>query len=82
MRTLVICAVVAIAGCASAPAPHAGPQTAAKSLCVASASRIPQSANDCITPGSSYTQQDIDRTGQTLLGNALPMLDPSLTVHH
>jgi hypothetical protein len=84
MRTLVICAIVAIAGCASTPAPNQTAQTAVKSLCVGSASRIPQSDKDCIAPGSSYTQQDINRTGRQNpeVADALQMLDPALQVHH
>ena len=31
--------------------------------------------------GNSYSQQDIQRTGATNIGQALQMLDPSITVH-
>ncbi len=84
MRTLVTCAVVAIAGCASTPAPTPTAQTAAKPACLSSGSRIPQSQKDCMSSGSSYTQQQVDSTGRQNpeVGNALQMLDPSLVVHH
>ena len=32
--------------------------------------------------GRSYTQDDLRRTGQSDIGQALQMLDPSVTVHH
>lgn len=35
----------------------------------------------CAGFGSTYTRQDIDRTGQTSLDRALQMLDPSITRH-
>jgi hypothetical protein len=84
MRTLVICAIVAIAGCASTPPPNQTAQTGVKPACLSTASRIPQSQTDCIAPGSIYTQQQIDATGRQNpeVGNALQMLDSSLVVHH
>jgi hypothetical protein len=30
----------------------------------------------------TYSKEDVDRTGQTDVANALRMLDPSITVHH
>jgi hypothetical protein len=63
MRTLVICAVVAIAGCASTPPPAPTAQAVTKPACLSSGSRIPQSEKDCISSGSSYSQQQIDSTG-------------------
>jgi hypothetical protein len=33
-------------------------------------------------PGRYYTSEDIRRTGATTVGQALPLLDPSITVHH
>jgi hypothetical protein len=48
-----------------------------------SGSRIPAKAGNCPSyPGRSYSQQDIDRTGQSQVGDALQMLDPSISVHH
>jgi hypothetical protein len=36
----------------------------------------------CRGTGRSYTSEDINRTGKTTVGEALPLLDPSITVHH
>lgn len=45
-------------------------------------SHIPPPKGQCLpVTGSSYSQQDIQRTGATNIGQALQMLDPSVTVH-
>jgi hypothetical protein len=36
----------------------------------------------CRGTGRSYTNDDIRRTGATTVGGALPLLDPSIIVHH
>jgi len=36
----------------------------------------------CRGTGRSYTSDDLKRTGKTTVGGALPLLDPSITVHH
>jgi hypothetical protein len=36
----------------------------------------------CRGTGRSYTSEDLKRTGATTVGGALPLLDPSITVHH
>lgn len=36
----------------------------------------------CRGTGRSYTGEDLKRTGATTVGDALPLLDPSITVHH
>ncbi|MHB1058654.1 MAG: hypothetical protein ACYC0F_12335 [Rhodanobacter sp.] len=44
-------------------------------------SRIPVKEGHCLPViGRSYSQQDLQRTGQTDLGSALQQLDPSITV--
>jgi hypothetical protein len=86
LRTLLICAVVSASalGCASTqPRPEA--QAAASGPCATAhtASRIPAKPGDCAaSPGRAYSQADVERTGQTNVGDALQMLDPSITVHH
>jgi hypothetical protein len=35
----------------------------------------------CRGTGRSYTGEDLERTGKTTAGEALPLLDPSITVH-
>jgi hypothetical protein len=37
--------------------------------------------HDCAGFGRTYTQEDIQRTGQPTTAQALRLLDPSLTVH-
>jgi hypothetical protein len=45
-------------------------------------SRIPGDRADCAAFGRSYSGDDIDRTGKVNVGDALQILDPSITVHH
>ena len=45
------------------------------------ATRIPVKETDCAGFGRTYTQQDLQRTGQPDTAQALRLLDPSLTVH-
>jgi hypothetical protein len=75
-----------LAGCATTPRAPAKPATAAATLpagCVGqTATRIPVKSSECAGFGSTYDQQDIDRTGQTTVGPALQMLDPSVRVGH
>jgi len=72
-----------LAGCSTTPPK---PATAAATLpagCVGqTATRIPVKKGECAGFGSTYDQQDIDRTGQTTVGPALQMLDPSVRVGH
>ncbi|TAN06181.1 MAG: hypothetical protein EPN36_04470 [Rhodanobacteraceae bacterium] len=45
-------------------------------------SHIPPPKGQCLpVAGNSYNQHDIRRTGATNVGQALQMLDPSVTVH-
>jgi hypothetical protein len=45
-------------------------------------SHIPPPKGQCLpVAGNSYSQQDIQRTGANNLGQALQMLDPSVTAH-
>jgi len=88
IRTLIICAVVSASalGC-SAPQPRpdtrVAADTAIRPCSVAAASRLPAKPGECsATPGRTYSQEDVQRTGQTNVGDALQMLDPSITVHH
>jgi hypothetical protein len=40
-------------------------------------------AGECSSaPGRTYSDEDMERTGQTNVGDALQLLDPSITVHH
>jgi hypothetical protein len=93
-RTLLICAVVSASalGCSGTPQPRPdATRTATAALddhrlaCSqpTAASRIPRKPDECSpSPGRTYSQTDVERTGQTNVGDALQMLDPSITVHH
>jgi hypothetical protein len=45
-------------------------------------SRLGDNRTDCSAFGRSYSHEDIDRTGATTVGDALRLLDPSITVQH
>jgi len=79
-----IVAGVALFGCATTtPNAKAKPATAAvvkdPSCLTETGSRI--SGPKCRGYGRSYSNEDIERTGQTSAGDALSLLDPSITVH-
>ena len=84
--TSAISALILLSACAATSA-NVKPKTAAdegqNSDCVSQpASRIAAS-NPGSTPcsaGRSYSRTDIDRTGATTAGDALRLLDPSITV--
>jgi hypothetical protein len=68
----------------SAEAPAQAPKPAERPyLCAPqSDSRLPASDRKCPQFGHSWSSQDIQRTGATTVGDALRLLDPTLTVHH
>ncbi len=85
VRILLIGTTLALAACAGTPATPTAQNSVASTAapdtsCIASASRIPQ--NGCNVAGRAYTQEDIDRTGTTDLGDALRHLDPSVRIGH
>jgi hypothetical protein len=45
-------------------------------------SRIAGNKTNCSAVGRSYSSEDIDRTGATTAGDALQLMDPSVTIHH
>jgi hypothetical protein len=45
-----------------------------------SGSLIQQTRAACAGPGHTYSRADIDRTGATTVGEALRLLDPTITV--
>lgn len=77
-KTFLICVTLTLAACASTtPATRTAATGCAEN---STASRIP---NQCsASPVRTYSQEDVQRTGQTDVANALQMLDPSITVHH
>jgi hypothetical protein len=83
LKKLLLCSGLALLSACAATAP---PKPAAAFVpppgCVGNtATRIPTSPSECAGFGSTYTQQDIERTGQPTPGGALRLLDPSLTIH-
>jgi len=88
MKSLALSGALALllAACATAPvSPDKASAANAKppAGCVGqTATRIPVKEDQtCAGFGATYTRQDIDNTGQTTVGAALPMLDPSITRH-
>jgi hypothetical protein len=77
--SLVLIASIAM----SAEAPPQAPKPAARPhLCATQAdSRLPASDRKCPEFGHSWSSQDIQHTGATTVGDALRLLDPTLTVH-
>ncbi len=75
-RTALITTVLALAGCATTSKPADTASAATKPPC-GTASRLPQA--DCVA-GSSYSQKDLNSTGQqnNNLGTSLKMLDPAV----
>ncbi|HET9389835.1 MAG TPA: hypothetical protein VFO44_09330 [Steroidobacteraceae bacterium] len=88
LRTILICTLVSasLLGCATSPNPRtaSAKDAALRPNCIRdTGSRLPANPPGCQNvAGRSYSQDDIDRTGQTDAANALRMLDPSVTVHH
>jgi hypothetical protein len=76
--------IVGLAACA-ATAPSASRETVAArdpSCLKQTGSRLPVGATGCAGFGRSYSSDDINRTGATTPGAALPLLDPSLSTGH
>jgi hypothetical protein len=81
------CLTLCLAACAASPSAPQATQAAAAvesppAGCVSeSATRIPTSPRDCGAYGHQWSQQDIKSTGATSAGQALRLLDPTVTVH-
>jgi hypothetical protein len=73
---------VGLAACATTPQATTPPTASAKPPlgCVSdTATRLPVATGECAGPGSVYTKEDMDRTGQVYAQDALRMLDPAIT---
>jgi len=84
-KTLLICAAALLAACSTTrPSTTPDSQTAAVNCTeYSTGSHLQSKPGKCTSsPVRSYSQEDVQRTGQTDVGDALRMLDPSLTVHH
>jgi hypothetical protein len=83
-KTLCFCLAVSLAACSTTGTRAPATARTAVAACPpnTTASRI-QRPNECsASPIRTYSQEDVQRTGQPDVGNALQMLDPSISVHH
>ena len=74
-----------LVGCAHmAPPMQAKANSSPPPGCVfpGTATRLPERPSECAAFGRSWSQDDLRRTGQTDVGQALQMLDPSVSAHH
>jgi hypothetical protein len=79
------CMMALLVGCATHPAARTASTAGAQGTagCVSeTGSRIQHSPGSCTTFGRTYSGDDLQRTGEPNVGDALERLDPSLTVHH
>jgi hypothetical protein len=77
----VLCTAVALAD-DSKPAAPTTPASTPSSCVHDTGTRIKSATNGCsISPGHSYSKEELDRTGRTTAAGALRNLDPSLTIH-
>jgi hypothetical protein len=82
-----IVTALALAACA-ATTPNVRPNTASAAAtqnpaCLTqTGSHIAGDRADCMAFGRSYSKGEIDTTGKVNLGDALQILDPSISVHH
>lgn len=81
--------LVTLVGCAAAPSTPtsttmAHSVTAQGPACVSTGSRVPPTSpgQQCGVSGRTYSGDDLQRTGEEQVGDALQKLDPSITVHH
>jgi hypothetical protein len=85
IKSLLICTVVSASAvaCSTAGPPRSAAAAPTQPCVPETASRLPMRPGVCSSaPGRSYSNQDLERTGHTDVGDALQMLDPSITVHH
>jgi hypothetical protein len=83
-RRLIAGALISVMLAACAATPQATPPTASAKRppvgCVSdTATRLPVPAGECAGFGSTYSKEDLDRTGQVYAQDALRLLDPTIT---
>jgi hypothetical protein len=88
LRAACATASVIILGACAATTPNAKPKAGASAAvaenpaCLTqTGSRIAARHPDCSAVGHSYSSEDIERTGSTTADEALPLMDPSITIH-
>ena len=72
----------AASGDDATPQPEKRSTVAANPNCLTQTESRISGKGKCRGTGRSYTSDDLKRTGKTTVGEALPLLDPSITVHH
>ena len=75
------CVALLLAGCVSRSYKPVAHNAAAKPPlgCVSdTATRLPVNPNQCAGVGTTFTKQDLDRTGQPFLNDPLKMLSPAV----
>ena len=83
----IVVAGLVLFGCAATPQnPNSKPAASAAAMkdpnCLTdTGSHIASGKSKCRGYGRSYSNDDIERTGQTSAGDALSLLDPSIIVH-
>ena len=79
-----ICLALILAACATSGSPKPeGAPLAQNTQCVPhGATRIAAQDPTYTSVGRCYSRTDIERTGATTAADALPLLDPSITVQH
>ncbi len=80
-------AAASLFGCAATagnakPKPAVAAATVKDPTCLTDTGSRLTGNSKCRGYGRAYSSSDIDKTGQTDAGNALALLDPSITVHH
>ena len=80
----VIVSGLVLFGCAATPQSKPAATAAMKdpNCLTDTGDRIPSGKQGCRGYGRSYSKDDIDRTVSISAGDALGLLDPSVTVHH
>ena len=84
-KTLCFCLAALLTACSTTGSQPPATARTAVAACPpnTTASRIQPRANECsASPVRTYSQDDVQRTGQPDVANALQMLDPSISVHH
>ncbi len=85
--TSAIVATLMLGGCAATaqnakPTPAASKLSANDPACLGDTRRLASAGRaDCSMTVRSYSSEDIARTGKTDVGDALALMDPSITVH-
>ena len=76
-------ALLVLAACVSAGTKPNTAATEKNSACLSDTGSllVPTKPPDCSAFGSSYTSEDMSRTGKTDAAQALKQLDPSLRIH-